>query len=472
MDTRVVQLPCSRLSLCEDRFSLTDSQDLLVPSWSILLAVLASLPTSVESFIELLDTITATLHTSRRTDFGFLRRFIENVWDHVRFLSQVWPKLVELALDMPSLFPGGYISPLTPDHQQVRLSRRQVACLVVHQFLCTFSVPEWISSDGSPDFQIWYGSEPLHPDAIHAYLYSLFTYFDRITTRPSDILDVSTEDWPITFTLRLSGPLSTPPSCRFTSFTIHEVRGASTDPHYLGLPNGASVISANKRVGFGRTGTQEETHVGCSPEACPAVLITPPLSDNEVLVVEGAEAMIVMEGHGRKARLSSVLFPDYTLLAPQMSCWRKRTMLFMDALELDHYDTSTTHFVPDLIPGHLDRELVKALTAFKSRKSPPYEEVVTGLWGCGAFGGNKQIKTVLQWCVASLASVPACVFVCDAEERHFLLELREFVKLVVSGQWDVIRVLEILQRLGPTDEGGKMPFRYLAERLALPHANR
>jgi poly(ADP-ribose) glycohydrolase len=93
-------------------------------------------------------------------------------------------------------------------------------------------------------------------------------------------------------------------------------------------------------------------------------------------------------------------------------------MLFMDALELDSFETGAGLSVPDLLPGNVDRELTKAYTAFSSGQpvnpaAGRYTEVVTGLWGCRAFGGNKEIKTVIQWCAASLADVPLA-FVCEA----------------------------------------------------------
>ena len=59
----------------------------------------------------------------------------------------------------------------------------------------------------------------------------------------------------------------------------------------------------------------------------------------------------------------------------------------MDALELDAFDGTIE--VPDLLPGHLDREVMKAYTAFASREPIPYEEIVTGLWGCRSFCGDE-----------------------------------------------------------------------------------
>ncbi|KAJ7187233.1 Poly glycohydrolase, partial [Mycena filopes] len=173
----------------------------------------------------------------------------------------------------------------------------------------------------------------------------------------------------------------------------------SVTPALLGLPSGACVISANSHIGFGRTASQEEMHVGCTPQALPAKLFTPPLQDGEVMVLRGCAATVALTGYARTAELQSIVPPG------DKYDWSKRTMLFMDALALDGYDAA--EMTPDLLPGNVDRELTKAYTAFASSygDAAPYETVVTGHWGCGAFGGNKEIKSVIQWCAASMAGV-------------------------------------------------------------------
>ena len=314
---------------------------------------------------------------------------------------------------MPVLFPSGCLLPLTQKAPVQQHSRRHIACLVIHQFLCTLDKPPWMQDDGSPDFHIWFGDEQPHPHAVHAYLYALFTYFDRIAA------ELPTSSPSISFILRSSVfPPINSPSPSFTKFTIRELSAPKMVPSLLGLPSGACVISANRYIGFGRTGTQEEMHVGSTPEACPAVLITQPLADGEVMIVRGAESMIEMEGYGREARLGAVLKKG-------ARDWKGRTMLFMDALELDSETGGRS--IPDLLPGNVDRELTKAYTGFSSglrlAAAGTYAEVVTGLWGCRAFGGNKEIKTVIQWCAMSLAGVPL-TFVCEAVSVGLLWALK------------------------------------------------
>jgi poly(ADP-ribose) glycohydrolase len=466
-------LPSSPRSLCSDRFSLTDLVTEFVPSWSVIQCVLSVLPTSTSQLIEQLDTISVTFRGIAGSDFVYLERFLD-IWDNQRFFGVTWPLCVRLALEMPSLFPTGSLPPLTQEDCIQEYSQRQIACLVLHQFLCTLDRPHWMQDDGSPDFHIWYGAEQPHPKAVYAYLYALFTYFDCLAAYPP------TSKPSIFFTLKSStSPPIVLPTARFLPLTIHKLSTTGMIHSLLGLPSGACVISANKYIGFGRTGTQEEMHAGSTPEACTAVLVTPPLCDGDVLVVRGVQAMIEMDGYGRDAKLKPISETGV------QRDWSKRTMLFMDALELDSFDTQGGYLIPDVLPGNVNRELMKSNTAFDAGLSINgfrYAEVITGLWGCGAFGGNAEIKAIIQWCAASIAGVPL-VFVCESVSRlsiynsccwlmcgfkskvEFLAHLEEFAAKVEAERWIIGDVVQVLRQLRPGDEGSRSAFRYIAQIL-------
>ena len=328
-----------------------------------------------------------------------------------------------------------------------------MACLVVHQFLCTLTAPTW--QDGFQDFHIWYSSEQPHAKAVEAYLTALFKYFFRLVDgNQYSPLRSAVEEWPITYNLHwMQKSLdidahSTP----LTNLMVISTTEATTSPAVLDLSHGAAVISANKFVGFGRTGTQEETHVGASPECCPAVLITPPLEDDQALVVTGTEAVITVSGYQRSARCGEILKPSTTDTPEEhRGKWSQRTMLFIDALELDLYDRDAG--LPDLQPGNVDRELRKAYTAFSSYKKSnrtAYAMIYTGYWGCGTFGGNPGVKSLIQWCAASLAGCDL-TFVCSGEERRlFGKNLERFVG-EVKDKTSARELINILRKFRPED---------------------
>ncbi|KAL1961165.1 hypothetical protein VTO42DRAFT_3110 [Malbranchea cinnamomea] len=468
-------LPCAPALLRQDRFDVLESDEFEVSFWRILDAIISRKAANGSDLIDQLETIAVTLHdTTGDCDYGFLRTFITQ-WTTNHFFDRVWPELVDLALEMPRLFPQCSLPVLCEKRRQVILSRRQVACLVIHQFLGTLLRQPW-ETDSSVDFHVWYSSSPGHSGAKEAYLTALFTYFERIVSGELDIRGDSTH--PITFTLRTieENDLKLASVLEYATLlpmTVSYEPTPTTAPPFLGLPDGACVIFANRNVGFGMTGTQEEMHVGASPECCPVVLLAPTLRDKDALIVEGPEAMISMIGYGREARLSEVLPPRPTSPLKgdsQPLPWDRRTMLFMDALELDTYHVQEGA-VPDLLPGHVDRELTKAYAAFSSRRDnnatseDGYTSIVTGLWGCGAFGGNREIKTLIQWCAASLAGV-ALNFICAGpNQSDFATCLENFVDDASDKRWRVRDVLEVLRRLRPNDAEAREVFSFVVRSL-------
>lgn len=147
--------------------------------------------------------------------------------------------------------------------------------------------------------------------------------------------------------------------------------------------------------------------------------------------------MVTIKGHGRRASLDKIL---HTRSPSSSANWRSRTMLFMDALELDLVVRALPHGgenIPDLMPSSPHRELAKAYTAFCSHSKgtiqTPYSFATSGNWGCGAFGGNKQVKAIIQWCAASMANVPELRYVLGgAEQKRFGKELSRFVGQVAE----------------------------------------
>jgi poly(ADP-ribose) glycohydrolase len=465
-----------------DRFDLLSSELPEVRFWGILNTIIRPLATSPSDLIDHLETIALTLHgVSTIADYGFLQTFLTHKLpsaDRDRFFRVIWPAAVSLAAEMPELFPEGVVQCLSGEegneNERVVLSRRQVACLVVHMFLGSLGGGErsWAGKGheeevSEVDFRVWFAREQRCAGAVEAYLFALVEYFGRFVDDggvEAAFLNCSVEEWPVVFMLRELGEgavtgMDKLYERKFSPLTVVRIPEASTDPSVLGLPRGASVISANKNVGFGPSGTQEETHVGSSPDACVAVLITPTLKDGQVLIVQGTEAMITVKGYGREARLDKVLKPDYNHDSIAKSIWPRRTMLVMDALELDMFDP--TYLLPDLLPGHVDREIRKAYTAFSSipLQNHPYTGIFTGLWGCRSFGGDPQIKAIIQWCAASMSGVPLHFVCAEDKQPLFATQLEAFSHVVLEHRWVVGDVMKVILALDASNSDARNTFR-------------
>ena len=128
-------------------------------------------------------------------------------------------------------------------------------------------------------------------------------------------------------------------------------------------------------------------------------------------------------------------------------------MLFVDALVLDLDDRDAG--LPDLQLGNVDRELRKAYTAFDSYKQSnlsAYSNIFTGYWGCGTFGGNVGVKSLIQWCAASFAGCNL-IFLCPGEERAVFGDELELFVNDVKQQSSANDIIGILRNLRPEEVG-------------------
>ena len=284
-------------------------------------------------------------------------------WGAAPVTEDTQHRIVQAALRMEELFPTGVLPPLQPE---VVLTGEQVHCLLANMLLCTLqpcshnkywvSFQPWLTRDTSPSM---------------AYLTCLLNYFSSSPTHTVTYRRVTCPD--------------TRPDWRNSQDKLTRLEVIC--PSKIGDdPNEVEIDFANKDIGFGPGGTQEEIIFGMTPEACPAVLVCPTLQDTECLLISGVRRMGRAEGYG------------FTVKYAGEGDGLPRTILCMDALELGEEVSAQ-----EQASGHLlTRELVKCYTGFWSVRG---RVVGTGAWGCGAFGGDKDVKLAVQMLAASSAGV-------------------------------------------------------------------
>ena len=272
----------------------------------------------------------------------------------------VQTNILSSALQLEDLFTQGSCPMLEVGHQtEVTLTRDQVRCLLSHMLLCTLvpmdchkywvSLQPWITSTNNPS---------------QAYLTCLFHYFSQVDHNHDTFIKMQ----------RLV--VDNPPSLtQWRHSNTNLVSFEVVCPSYIGKQDcqEVEVDFANKDVGYGPGGTQEEILFGMTPEACPAVLLSPTLGDNECLLITGVRRMGLWTGYGWDVHHSG------------HGDGSSRTILCMDALELED-DISDKNQAGGQL---LRRELGKCFTGFCGVKD---RIVATGAWGCGAFGGDKEVK--------------------------------------------------------------------------------
>ncbi|EZG45595.1 poly(ADP-ribose) glycohydrolase isoform [Gregarina niphandrodes] len=468
-------LPSSPSQRCYDRFSVLDSvqEEGLVPVFALLKEILKRDILEANQLTDALDTISNSLRGTSGVagDYGMLQTCVQ---EHPDFFTRTWPAICRAALQMPELFPEGGIRALDRTNTRHRLSRRQCACLIAHQFLCSLPPPPW--RDGFYDFSVWYASSQRHPIAVKIYLSALFTYFDRLQEELEETSwkERRCQDGILGCVEYSLHSLSSSETCMPETWSaislaplrVEVVERFNTEYQECRWQEGAVVVSANKDIGFGQSATQEEVFMGNSPEACVAVLITPTLADDQVLVVRGAAPVFRISGCRRN--LTASVIKGETDQEIHVDRRGGGMMLLMDALELDATSGSSSNAIgdvtdgilPDLRRGNVDREVRKAYTAFSAWGDKEYQQTVwSGLWGCGAFDGDPGIKTIVLWIAASLAGKKLCL-VCDGSHDGFSQQLNCLI--ASSASWTVADLKKRIDNI-PRTVGRMDTMRWLVQ---------
>ena len=304
---------------------------------------------------------------------------------------QIISFIAESALRLPELFPDGSLPGLVRGTASlVELTRAEVCCLLAHMVLCTVLVQEELRGEycghftgaraptGPLTFCYWLCYKD---NSTNIYLQTLLTYFTHLQTLSQDQLQEK-----VTFQRFVCGenekswdPTTETAGCKKIAEVSVHLDGRIGDLEQV------EVDFANKHVGFGTTATQEELLLGTSPESCVIVLFNEVLEAGESLLITGARRYGDYTGYGRAARYTGQFSPSWD--------WSERKILAIDAISRPQDQLG------DLT---MRRELRKAWQGFSSVRG---SRVSTGHWGCGAFGGDQNIKCLVQVIAASLAGV-------------------------------------------------------------------
>jgi hypothetical protein len=301
-------------------------------------------------------------------------------------------------------FPGG-LSLLDAAPGEVVLPRAEAATLVACMFLCVLPLQDRAGIDmNSSHFSIVMGLDAAaHPQAA-AKLRCVLHYFARqreaengtAATPPGAlrfrrvVAAFGAGEAPGVFFARCRAPLK-PPRCELSAL-IDDFAGAAVQADF-----------ANKYIGGGalRGGAvQEEIMFAVAPELFASMLIAPALRDEEALLMLGAERFSRCTGYSRTLHFAG----DFAEVAPRSPSGEPATAIA--AIDATCFFGDARALRPQLQAASLLRELTKAFAGF----SAPAPElgaaaatVATGHWGCGAFGGHKGVKALVQWAAASAA---------------------------------------------------------------------
>eukprot|EP00128_Syssomonas_multiformis_P011885 Colp12_sorted_trinity150504_noHs@9308 len=308
------------------------------------------------------------------------------------YLGSTIPKMATLALQLPDLVPVPIPTLRSQKEHAISLSQVQIACLLANAFFCTFPRRNSTRSDSEYgqfnhiNFNYLLSGPCVGSRA--AKLRCILHYFTRVIEKPP-VGVVTFERHVCRSGEEYNWVASTQNLCRL------QLSSTGTIEDCGGL---AHADFANKYIGGGvmdHGAVQEEIRFLICPEYLVSLLFCEVMDDNEAIVITGAERFSSYSGYSQTMQWAG----DYVDESPRDSYGRLLTNLFaIDALVFRNYSSQFTDQA-------LSRELNKAYIGFRGPRgvAHPQAALATGNWGCGAFGGDKEVKSIIQLMAASAA---------------------------------------------------------------------
>lgn len=383
---------------------------------------------------------------------GFAKFFDEllPIEDCRRWFEHVVPAMADLVLRLPSLLESHYgncdgivngvstglrvLGPQQPGI--VFLNQELIAALLSCSFFCLFPTAnrrQKSMNEINVDqlFSILHDKyDPRQENKIKCIVH----YFERIcSSKPSNYVSferkvLSPEKKPSVVPLPStdSWANSVAPLCKFKVFST-----GSIEHHAAGS---LEVDFADEYFG-GLTLTkgcvQEEIRFMMNPELIAGMLFLPSMFENEAIEIVGAERFSNHKGYNATFQYVG----DY-VDGRELDPLRRRIsrVLAIDAMRR----AGTRQYQNEF----LFREVNKAYCGFLDHTKYLQQDVpdsnvgiVTGNWGCGVFGGDPQIKSIIQWVAASQASRPFVSYYTFRQPK--VQNLDQVVEWIVSQNWTV-----------------------------------
>lgn len=370
------------------------------------------------------------------------------------FFAVVLPRLVDLALSLPNIVT--HAIPLLKQQQDyaITISQKQAACLLANAFFCTF--PYRNSSKRTAEYSNYplinfnaLFSGPLS-GRKEGKLRCIIHYFDRVTTR----MPIGT----VTYHRQVLRDRPNWDKCADKLTKLHTSAVRMIEDVGVGM---LQVDFANRFVGggvLGRGCVQEEIRFAICPELIVSLLFTEALASNESLVITGFEQYSSYSGYA-DTFLYTGDYKDETI----RDAWgRRQTQLVaIDALVLKAQPQQ------QFSAGLRLREVNKAYCGFHCSDPPgpsgAFPAVATGNWGCGAFGGNTELKAMLQLMAAARAKRD--VVYTTFGNRQFARDLCEVHEMLTRSGCTVARIWSLVAQYAAQKERNGL-FNFIISQLS------
>ncbi|GLE10442.1 hypothetical protein PINS_up022543 [Pythium insidiosum] len=254
------------------------------------------------------------------------------------------------------------------------------------------------------------------PDAIElkaSKLRAILEYFLRVGQRIDD--DMSSVEREIVTYSRVSVAVDIENADTMSSAAVRQlIASRSLPPVRLetnvlieDLDAHLQIDFANEYAGGGVMNSgcvQEEIRFLLSPELLLSCLVFARLEHHESFVIHGTERFSNYIGYGFKYRFAGAT-QDATPLEDIMIDERQRRRRASVVVGIDALCFGGRSFTEQFSARCITRDLVKAFAGFAlPTESTAAWPVASGNWGCGVFGGDPELKFLIQWLAATAAS--------------------------------------------------------------------
>eukprot|EP01065_Artemidia_motanka_P034899 TRINITY_DN4288_c0_g2_i1.p1 TRINITY_DN4288_c0_g2~~TRINITY_DN4288_c0_g2_i1.p1 ORF type:complete len:581 (+),score=112.79 TRINITY_DN4288_c0_g2_i1:218-1744(+) len=194
---------------------------------------------------------------------------------------------------------------------------------------------------------------------------------------------------------------------------------------------------------------QEEIRFAVAPENIVSCLLCPCMQDGEAIQIIGARIYSDHSGYGLKLQFRGP--------APPPPAHTDSTDLIAIAA-IDALDGRGSKFPVSLQLREdlMLRELCKAHSGYAAHDDR-FPVVATGNWGCGVFGGNHELKAVLQWLAACIRGREVHYYPFDVE--HLGPGLEKFTQAAQAAGASVGQVWRAVQACAKEVRSGKLHVR-------------
>ncbi|ELT91673.1 hypothetical protein CAPTEDRAFT_44057, partial [Capitella teleta] len=198
---------------------------------------------------------------------------------------------------------------------------------------------------------------------------------------------------------------------------------------------------ANRYLGGGvlYTGNvQEEIRFSICPELVASMLFMECMDPNEAIIISGFEQYSRYQGYGGS------LCYDGDCIDSSERDKQGNILTAICAIDAVPFTDTKGSYITQYEQIHYMRDINKAYAGFLQPYLDPdkVRAIASGNWGCGMFGGDAQLKALLQWISASAASCPALIYY--KFDNELVKDLAEVADSIVKAKWTVGKLFQVV----------------------------